>query len=92
MAKTFYGGEDEIDVMGGNDLINDNWYLILGIVVVLVAIFFLMRESFSFMKDLPYTSGAGIRYSSVDSSTNRGHSELEYFGADSKLKATLAGY
>lgn len=91
MVQTYYGGDGSIDILEKN--INNNWQLILVVIVVIVALYFLLRESFTFMKDLPYTSGAGLRISSVDSSTNRGRGELEYWGnPDAKLKATLVGY
>lgn len=61
------------------EYINNNWHTVLIVLVVFVALIFIFREKFSeFQQNLPYTSGAGVRLSSIDSSTNRGRSQLQY--------------
>ncbi len=60
--------------------VNTNWhYILIAAIVVAVLILIYFREKFGeFQKDLPYTAGSNIRYSSIDSASDRGTSQNEY--------------
>ena len=76
------GNESSINVFA--DTVNHNWYYIVGVIVVLILLYFMFfKEHFGvrlpYMEsNLPWTAGAGLRTQSVDSSSNRGYSSMPW--------------
>ena len=77
-----YGGNEQQDL---TKFLETYWkHITVAVLIVLVIYVVYFRQNFIngvvlATKQIPYTSGADLRFNSIDSATNRGRSSIGFF-------------